>query len=78
MGIIFRVNVSINEVVDISIMILRLYNLIENGSNTSNAIEVLRMRQSYSYALTWHGNSNAVIAANARNMSLFPANEGKK
>ena len=50
----------------------------ENGSNTSNTIEVLRMRQSYSYALTWHCNSNAVIAADARNMSLFPANEGKK
>ena len=50
----------------------------ENGSNTGNTIEVLRMRQSYFYALTWHGNSNAVIAENARNMSLFPTNEDKK
>ena len=46
----------------------------ENGSNTSKTIEVLHMRQSYSYALIWHGSSNAVIAANARNISLFPAN----
>ena len=59
-----RVTVGITAVVGITVVVLRLWNLMENRSNTSDALfGFLRMRQRSPYTLTWHRNTNALIAA---------------